>query len=512
MKNVNKNTLNKYEPETFSRCHILRNKLWSLIACGLLVLVNMNQVAAQNKFEAVGPTSPVKHAPMEVGAIKVTFDLLPTTVSYDLPWTFWMISENGLKFCNYPCETYDPRNFFGTGGAASFEPGMDKEGRYVRVWIEHQSDARIVVRVRYPLANNLYDIAHTDIPSGSPYGKGDWVDEWHYYYPDGIKVQHIKMYTGLAPEARPFGFDRTPPKMVTEFIESILQGPVGVAGLDVMDTAALTLIRLIGNHSETRFPVGKSTKISYLPYPNDYGDFRDANIMLYNLKSKYKPFTIAMPYGVRAQPYAQSAGYDFFRIKPRVNPTANPTTTPAANAPATPTTPRPPRGWTGDIGHLLNYQFYRRDGNTLEQVYLNGWTNAADPVQELSSLAWSWIQVPVLTMEGVKASYTEPNYDPAQKAYIIPRGQGRGPLELKFSLEFNKDPALRNPLSIYHPVFIVKDWGTGGVTLTVDGKVIQPGKEFRIGYEDTPTGTDLIMWLMMTASQPTQFTISPVSN
>jgi len=100
---------------------------------------------------------------------------------------------------------------------------------------------------------------------------------------------------------------------------------------------------------------------------------------------------------------------------------------------------------------------------------------------------------------------------PAQKAYIIPRGQGRGPLELKFSLEFNKDPALRNPLSIYHPVFIVKDWGTGGVTLTVDGKVIQPGKEFRIRYEDTPTDTDLILWLMMTASQPTQFTISPVS-
>jgi len=109
---------------------------------------------------------------------------------------------------------------------------------------------------------------------------------------------------------------------------------------------------------------------------------------------------------------------------------------------------------------------------------------------------------------------------PAQKAYIIPRGNGRGPVELKFSLvkppqsgskEFGTVGA-GPPLSIFNPTFIVKDWRTGGVTLTVDGKVIQPGKEFRIGYEDAPTGTDLILWLMMTASQPTQFTISPVSN
>jgi hypothetical protein len=295
--------------------------------------------------------------------------------------------------------------------------------------------------------------------------------------------------------------------MVTEFMESIVRGPVGIPGKDVMETGAITLIRLIGYHSEIRLPEGQSTTISYDPYPTDFGDFRDANIMLYNLKSKYKPYTIAMPYGVRVQPYAQPAGYDFFQLKPRVNPPANTTAKP----------PTTPRGWGRGLGHFLNYQFYRRDGNTLEQVYLNGWTNAADPVKELVSLTWSWIAAPRLQMEGVKPSYTDITYDPAQKAYIVPRGNGRGPIELKFSLVQDPESVRvkyvpETPNFLVNPAFIVKDWGTGGVKLTVDGKVIEHGKDFRIGYEDTPTGTDLILWLMMSTSKPVQFTLTPVSN
>ena len=411
-------------------------------------------------------------------------------MSFDLPWTYFMITENNIKFANYAAETYDPRDFEGTGGAASFEPGMDREGRYVRVWIEHQSDARIVVRVSYALANNLYDIAHTDIPSGSPYGKGDWTDEWHYIYPDGTNVRHMKVYTGLAPTSLPFGFDRVPPKMVTEFMESIVRGPAGVKGQDVIETDAITLIRMIGNHTENRLPEGQSTTISYDPYPDNYGDFRNANIMLVNLKSEYKPFTIAMPYGVRVQPYKQREGYDFWSVRPPRNPSD------------------PPRGWRKAIGHFLNYHFYRRDGNTLEQIYFHGMTNAADPVKELVSLGWSWIQEPVLQMEGLEADYNKFIYDPAQKAYIVPR-KGRGPIELKFSLE---KPRVGAPMSIVNPTFIVKDWDTPGVELKVDGKLVEAGKDFRIGYEETPTGTDLVLWLRMSSSNPTKFTLTPVSN
>jgi len=101
------------------------------------------------KFDAQGPTQPVKFQPSQFnGAVKVTFDLLPTSMSFDLPWDYCMVTENGIRLSNFAVETYDPRHFDGRGAAMSFEPGFDEEGRYVRAWIEHQSDARIVVRIR----------------------------------------------------------------------------------------------------------------------------------------------------------------------------------------------------------------------------------------------------------------------------------------------------------------------------------------------------------------------------
>ena len=107
------------------------------------------------EFAATGPTKETKlDAARFHGAVKVTFDLQPTTMSFDLPWHFCSVAENGLKFAHVAAETYDPRRWDGKGANASFEPGMDKEGRFARVWIEHQSPARIVVRVRYALNNS----------------------------------------------------------------------------------------------------------------------------------------------------------------------------------------------------------------------------------------------------------------------------------------------------------------------------------------------------------------------
>ncbi|MHC4456721.1 MAG: hypothetical protein ACYS0I_06440, partial [Planctomycetota bacterium] len=112
-----------------------------------------SEAVASGKFEAKGPTQPVKLERSQLkGAVQVSFDLLPTSMTFDLPWNYCMVAENGIKVSYFAAETYDPRDFDGTGGAASFEPGMDREGRYVRAWIEHQSDARIVVRIRYALA------------------------------------------------------------------------------------------------------------------------------------------------------------------------------------------------------------------------------------------------------------------------------------------------------------------------------------------------------------------------
>lgn len=153
-----------------------------------IVLVILTRFADGQTFDAQGPTEQRRLKPQEFpGAVKISFDLKPIAMSFDLPWHFCSVAENGLKFAHFAAETYDPRRWDGRGADASFEPGMDKEGRFVRIWIEHKSAARIIVRVQYALNNSKYEIAHDDLETNSPYnnGKGDWAEERFTIYPDG---------------------------------------------------------------------------------------------------------------------------------------------------------------------------------------------------------------------------------------------------------------------------------------------------------------------------------------
>jgi hypothetical protein len=437
--------------------------------------------AAQSEFRAIGPTEPVKLPPRQKGAVKVTFDLVPTSMSFDLPAFPCMVTENNIKYSNFWAETYDPRHWHYGGGLASFEPLMDRRNRYARMWIEHQSDARIVVRVRGALCNREEGIARPDIPSGSPYGKGEWVDEWFYIYPDGVHVRHVKIYTGMAYRSRPFGFDREPPATVHEFMESAVIGERGTVPTDLIEIEALTLIKMVGGHCETLIPGGETGKISYKPYPVEgFGEFRDANIMVVNTKSKFKPFTIGLPYGVRIQPYMPEDDL------PHVFQTW---------------------GNTSALGHMLNFWHYRRTDNTLEQIYLQGMTDAEDQAKELVPLATSWIIPPRLQMEVLKPSYTVDTYDPAQRAYVL-QCDVEGPSEIEFELEMEEDFS-DVPQAIVNPAILIKDWGDSGVELKVDGEPVERGKDFRVGYEETHTGKDLVIWLKMKTSETVEFSISP---
>lgn len=59
------------------------------------------------EFAATGPTEVGRLEPEKfLGAVKVTFDLLPTTMSFDLPWHFCSVAENGLKVAHFAAETY----------------------------------------------------------------------------------------------------------------------------------------------------------------------------------------------------------------------------------------------------------------------------------------------------------------------------------------------------------------------------------------------------------------------
>lgn len=63
--------------------------------------------AAESEFRATGPRMPVKLPPREKGAVQVTFDLVPTSMSFDLPSFPCMVTENGIKYSNFWAETYE---------------------------------------------------------------------------------------------------------------------------------------------------------------------------------------------------------------------------------------------------------------------------------------------------------------------------------------------------------------------------------------------------------------------
>ena len=449
----------------------------TLSAMCLISLAACTMLEAQERFHAKGPSSPVKMEPHQQGVVEVRFDLLPTSMRFNAPAYPCLVTENGIPYSNGFAETYDPR-VDPNAKETSFEPGFDDDNLYSRMWIESQNDARIVVRVRGALVSDEgKHIAHADIPSGSPYGKGDWVDEWYYIYPDGVHTRHVKIYTGLAARSLPFGSDREPPRAIHEFMEAMVLGTMGRKPQDDIENDAVTLIRTVGDYSEDIIPGGKAKSFSFKPYPRDFGEFSSANILVVNLKSRFKPFTVAMPHGVRTQPYKRDnplvEGFQVWG--------------PGEN-----------RSYTVPFGHMINYGHYRKTEQSLEQVYLSGMIESKDPKMELVPLAWSWIVPPKVSLELDEPSCTKRFYDPTQKAYVF----DWKPTSDELSFDLLADPDYFGvPSTIVNPALIVRGWGNGVPALEIDDKLAKPGDQFRFGHETSDGGTNLVLWLNLKSEE-----------
>jgi hypothetical protein len=457
--------------------------VFAVALCASLILV---APAADGEFRAVGFTEPVVSEYLEASspvprqlrkvAVEVRFDLTPTFLRFSLPCYPAMVTENDIHFSNGWTETYDPK------ASSSCEILWDRDSRYARMWIESQNPARIVVRVRAAICDPDGRIAHTEVPSGSPYGKGDWTDEWYYIYPDGMHTRHVRIYTGLASQSLTVtdqAYREIPPNVVHEFQEDFLFGLAGHVPEDDIEESPLTLILMDG----------RSKRISYKPYPKNYGEFIKANIKVINTKSEYRPYSIAMPYGVEQEPYLPEDEIPhIIQTWPK-----NPST----------------RGYSSSVAHTLNWWHYRRTDNTLDQVYIHGMTNDADPAENLVPLAWSWVAAPGLEMEGYEPSYGVTSYDHAQRAYIVP-SEDLGPREFKFRIARDQGPSdVPIPMWIVNPAFVIKNWGDSDVDLKVNGKIKERGGDYRVGYEESPSGTDLIIWLKMKSSTAVTFSLSP---
>jgi hypothetical protein len=448
-----------------------------------VVLAEPASGSMERGFKAVGPTEPVRMGRRET-AVEVYFDLVPTKMRFNLPAFPCLVTENNISYYNGWTETYDD-----AAGVGSCEPLMDRNNRYSRMWIESQNDARIVVRWRGALVSSDGIIAHKDAPTVSPYGPGDWVDEWYTIYPDGVHVRKSTVYTYYAPRSKPFGWDRDPPNYIFEFQEMLFLGEPGHLPEDDIQTEALTLIKMNGQHST----------ISYDPYPvhfepeeeelyASFGEFWNANMFVVNTKSKYHPFTIGREEGVSISPYAPE------RRRRR------------GTFQSWPQNPDREEGYDGAaLGHIILRTFYQRTEKTLTQVYLSGFTNSTEPHTVLVPLARSWLKAPEMKLIN-KSPAKIHGYDMTQRAYVIDYQQVKQPEAIQLEITASESSPVVNP------AFIVKDWGTSGVELKVDGKAVEVGKDFRVGYEKTDAGTDLVIWVKTESDESIKVKILPVGD
>ena len=57
---------------------------------------------------------------------------------------------------------------------------------------------------------------------------------------------------------------------------------------------------------------------------------------------------------------------------------------------------------------------------------------------------------------------------------------------------------------------ILRNWGDTEFGILLDGQELGPGKEPRFSYERTLRGTDLVIWLEKTSTEPVTVTLTRV--
>jgi hypothetical protein len=457
----------------------------------LNTLVALSCAAAD--FAATGNSDPDhRAAPNKQGEVVVTFDTMPTSITFDLPGHIKALTENNIPYTNGATETYVPSEGFHEG--ASYESWNDKDNKYSRMWIESQNDARIVVRHRCALIKGN-TIVHQDKKKVAPYGPGNWADEWYTFHPDGTYTRRVKIWNAVARQSGGHGA-----KYRYE-LEGMYLWPGHAPGkmvADHLEKNGITLIKMDGT----------SKTVSFDPYPlsmnssghdmfKAYGKFVNANIHVINTKSKYRPYRIGRP-PEKSGPFGGSN----LMMSPY-----KPVHKMSQLVPSFPAGSNRESGYSvAGLGQMNYSDFWRLTDTSMSEIWLNGFTQSPAPAEELARLARSWQQAPKMSVRGGAGKAY--GYDVGQRAYLIDANASGKAITLR--LDASEDSPVVNPM------FLINNWAMGSATLLIDGKSVGQGQRFRLGHypsldlEDGRQWKNVAaVWAETTATTRIEITIRP---
>ena len=370
------------------------------------------------------------------------------------------VTENGIWYDNEFTETFPP------GMVGSAEPMSDKQCRFSHVRILESSEARVVVHWRYAPLGVGYLPAYPDPLTDW----ADWTDEIHTIYPDGVGVRKIVVHSSK-PDA-----DR-------EWHEGIVVMSPGMTPNDAIEPSGLVLANSRGESVDISWE--KTTP------PHDPAQPAHAGIQRINTRSRFKPFAIARwqdepRFDVYSGEVRRDVSiYPWWNHWPTAFEPSNGRYALAAD-----------RASHSSLTHLY-WKPLSRTRDSVTKVHLQGLSDRG--IADLASLARSWERPARLTIEGT--GFTGGEYDPGERAWTIER-TGSSDAELALTFEANAQSPVENI------ALVVRGWGDADASLTIDGRAIARGKDFRVGYRRRLEAVDLVIFVAMRATSPTRLVLS----
>jgi hypothetical protein len=338
-----------------------------------------------------------------------------------------------------------------------FEHMQDRLCRYSHVRIIENHDARTVVHWRYAPVSSKDNLWNVDEKTG----RACWVDEYYTIYPDAIGVRKPTWNTGTLGGPR-------------QFQESLPFTNPDQYDHDVVEKDFCTVANMRGEQRTLRFVENPAKTPEGLP--------DELTIQRYHFRSPHDPVFIYEP-GNRMH-YVKDRdirGYErpgACNHWPVGQARCDGRTVQAADRPT----------------HFLGFPIssppvHEKDGRS----WWNGIYGMTDlPMEKLVTLARSWNYPPRLEVgDGLE----DQGYDRGQRAFVLQCVDEPGG-EMRIKVAASPDRPT------FHPAFVIRDWGTSGATLAIDGEVITQGPGFRVGHRHRLETSDLIVWIAHEAAEP----------
>jgi hypothetical protein len=368
------------------------------------------------------------------------------------------VTETGVWYTN---EFVERRGFHSSNTEGCVEPMSDKQCRYSHVRIIENTDARVVVHWRYAPIDVNYEHPFTDPVTGW----SDWVDEVYTIYPSGVAIRKITLQTNR-------------PDLWTEFQESIVINQPGTMPEDNIEAGAISLANMDGQSKTYFWNEEGGPEFDYGP--------AFASILKVNLKAPHSPFALITPPtedGLITSylGHAPTSSFNFWDHWP--------VSQDASDGRIATSSKRPSHSSLAHIGLPgmadTEWKPYRADGIKVTKIMLHGMTDKA--VEDLVPLAKSWISPPELIINS--SGYTSEGYDATQAAYVISADTPDNSTPLSVVINASK----KSP--IINPAFVIENWSNTDVVLIMNGATLKKSEDYRIGYNKTFNGYNLIIWL-----------------